>query len=72
MMELNRKLLPEPEVAIEVLMSVSAALYTGLNSRKSTPEEREEIGALCAGMWQICDVLSEMLKGYQSFALEWE
>ncbi len=62
MIKLNRKLIDDPKTAREVMMSVTAALYTGMN--KNTPlQEAGEIAGLCAGMWRVCDVLSAMAGG---------
>lgn len=62
MIKLNRKLIDDPKVAREVLMMVTAALYTGMN--KNTPlQEANEIAGMCAGMWRVCDALSEMAGG---------
>lgn len=59
MIKLNRKLIDDPKKACEVLMMVTAALYTGMN--KNTPlKEAGEIAGLCAGMWRVCDALIEM------------
>ena len=59
MIKLNRKLIDDPKTAREVLMMVTAALYTGMN--KNTPlQEAGEIAGLCAGMWHVCDALTEM------------
>lgn len=62
MIKLNRKLISNPKVALEVMMEVTAALYVGMN--KDTPlKEAGEIAGLCAGMWRVCDVLQEMAGG---------
>ena len=62
MLKLNRKLIDDPKAAREVLMMVTAALYTGMN--KNTPlQEANEIAGMCAGMWRVCDALSEMAGG---------
>ena len=59
MIKLNRKLIDDPKHAREVLMMITAALYTGMN--KNTPlKEAGEVAGLCAGMWHVCDMLSEM------------
>ena len=62
MIKLNSKLIDDPKVAQEVMMAVTAALYTGM--RKDTPmEEAVEIAGICAAMWKVCDALSEMAGG---------
>ena len=61
-LRLNAKLIDDPKAAREVLMSVTAALYTSMNKR--TPmAEAAEIAGICASMWHVCDVLSEMAGG---------
>lgn len=62
MIKLNRKLIDDPKNAREVLMTVAAALYTGMN--KNTPvKEAAEIAGICASMWHVCDVLADMAGG---------
>ena len=62
MIKLNRKLIDDPKNAREVLMMITAALYTGMN--KNTPlQEAGEIAGLCAGMWHVCDALNEIARG---------
>ena len=61
-LRLNAKLIEDPKTALEVLMSVTAALYTGMD--KGMPmAEAAEIAGICALMWRVCDVLSEMAGG---------
>lgn len=56
MIRLNTKLIDNPEVALETMMAVTAAMYTGIN--KDTPVgEAREVAELCAAMWRICDAL---------------
>lgn len=58
-LKLNTRLIESPKVAQEVLMSIAAALYTGMN--KNTPiSEAVEIAGICASMWRVCDALSEI------------
>ena len=62
MIKLNSKLIDNPKNAREVLMAITAALYTGMN--KNTPlAEATKIAGLCAGMWHVCDALGEMERG---------
>lgn len=62
MLNLNVKLINDPKGALEALMAVTAALYTGMN--KETPlQEACEIAGICAGMWSVCDALSEIAGG---------
>ena len=62
MIKLNSKLIDNPKNAREVLMAITAALYTGMN--KNTPlAEATKIAGLCAGMWHVCDALAEMERG---------
>lgn len=59
MLKLNSKLIDNPKEAHEVLMMVTAALYTSMN--KNTPmQEAAEIAGLCASMWKVCDALKAM------------
>ena len=61
-LRLNAKLIEDPKAAREVMMSVTAALYTSMD--KWTPmAEAAEIAGLCASMWHVCDALSEMAVG---------
>lgn len=65
MIKLNCKLIDDPEKAYEVLMMITAALFTGMD--KHTPlQEANEIAGLCASMWRVCDALSEMAGGEQA------
>lgn len=59
---MNAKLIENPVVAREVLMSVTAALYTGMN-RNTPMNEAAEIAGMCASMWKVCDALSELAGG---------
>ncbi|MBQ4430345.1 MAG: hypothetical protein II877_02495 [Synergistaceae bacterium] len=61
---LNARLIDDPKAAREVLMSVTAALYTSMN-RNTPMSETAEIAGMCAGMWRVCDALSEMAGGEQ-------
>lgn len=62
MIKLNRKLIDDPKKAYEVLMMITAALYTGMN--KHTPlQEANEIAGMCVSMWKVCDALSELAGG---------
>ncbi|MBR1437904.1 MAG: hypothetical protein IJ587_05140 [Synergistaceae bacterium] len=50
MLRLNSKLIEDPKTALEMLMAVTAALYTSVN--RSTPlEEAVEVAGICASMW---------------------
>ena len=57
MFKLNRKLILDPKITREALMSVAAALYTTIN-RNTAPDKAERIATLCKDMWAICDTLS--------------
>ena len=59
---LNAKLIEKPKVAREVLMMVTAALYTGMG-RNTPMHEAAEVAGLCASMWHVCDALSELAGG---------
>lgn len=62
MMKLNSKLIDNPAVALEVMMAVTAAIYTGMT--KETPtNEAMKIAELCASMWHVCDALKEIAGG---------
>ena len=59
---LNAKLIENPKNAREVLMMVTAALYTGMG-RNTPMHEAAEVAGLCASMWHVCDALSELAGG---------
>ena len=59
---LNARLIENPKNAREVLMMVTAALYTGM-SRNTPMHEAAEVAGLCASMWHVCDALSELAGG---------
>ncbi|MBQ6971763.1 MAG: hypothetical protein IJP86_05325 [Synergistaceae bacterium] len=61
-LRMNAKLIESPVAAREVLMSVTAALYTSMN-RNTPMNEAAEIAGICASMWQVCDALSELAGG---------
>ena len=59
---LNAKLIENPKTALEVLKSVTAALYAGVD--KDVPmDEAAETAELCVSMWHVCDALSELAGG---------
>lgn len=60
--KLNTRLIDEPKKLREAMMTITAALYTGIS--KSTPmEEAAETAGVCAAMWKICDALDELIGG---------
>ena len=62
MMKLNSRLIENPKAAREVLMMVTAALYTGMD-RNTPMSEAAEVAGICASMWKVCDALSELVGG---------
>ena len=62
MMKLNSRLIENPKTAREVLMMVTAALYTGMD-RNTPMSEAAEVAGICASMWKVCDALSELVGG---------
>ena len=62
MLKLNSKLISDPKLALEVMMGVTAALYTGVN-RNTPMKEATEVAGLCASMWKVCDALEELAGG---------
>ena len=61
---LNARLIENPKNAREVLMMVTAALYTGMD-RNTPMKDVAEVAGICASMWHVCDALSEMAGGEQ-------
>ena len=59
---LNAKLIENPKTALEVLKSVTAALYAGMD-RNTPMSEAAEVAGICASMWKVCDALSELVGG---------
>ena len=61
-MKLNAKLINDPKAALEALMAITAALYTGVN--RDTPlSEATEVAETCASMWRVCDELAALAGG---------
>ena len=63
MFKLNGKLILDPASALDGLMAVTAALYTGINRKTATAEEAQRISVLCQDMWQVCDALRAIAAG---------
>ncbi len=64
MIRLNSKLIMNPKRALEELMGVTAALYTGMN-RNTPKEDAAEVSGICAAMWKVCDELRELAGGVE-------
>lgn len=61
-MKLNSRLIGDPKTALETMMAVTAALYTGVNRNTPLSEVTEVVGT-CASMWRVCDELKRLAGG---------
>ena len=61
-LHMNTRFIEDVKVAREVMLSVAAALYTGMN-RNTPMSEAAEVAGICASMWKVCDALGEIAGG---------
>ena len=61
-LHMNTRFIGDVGAAREVMLSVAAALYTGIN-RDTPMNEAVEVAGICASMWKVCDALGEIAGG---------